>query len=232
MKPFLFKKFAIYQDKTAMKVGTDGVLLGAWVKAENPKRILDIGTGTGLIALMLAQRFSTATIEALEINEAAFLQAKSNFAISSWSSRLQAIHSALQDYKNSTKFDLIVSNPPYFESLKQVKTAREQARQTESLSFEVLIQSARDLLNDKGTFALILPIESKEKVLALARESKLYPKAICTVFGTKTSKAKRVLIQFSKIKTTCQETELIIEISRHNYTKEYIALTKDFYLKM
>jgi tRNA1Val (adenine37-N6)-methyltransferase len=232
MKPFLFKQFAIYQDQTAMKVGTDGVLLGAWVKSNNAKHILDIGTGTGLIALMLAQRFSNSKIDALEIDQNAFKQAKANFKDSLWSSRLKAIHSSLQSFKSNHKYDLIVSNPPFFESLKHVNTSREQARQTASLSFNDLIIIANSLLNTNGELALIIPFEAKEKVVAIAKTQQLFPKAICAVFGTKTSKSKRILIQFSKTKTVCENSQLIIEISRHHYTDEYIALTKDFYLKM
>jgi tRNA1Val (adenine37-N6)-methyltransferase len=232
MKPFLFKQFAIYQDQTAMKVGTDGVLLGAWTKNNNAKHILDIGTGTGLIALMLAQRFSNNDIDALEIDKKAFKQAKSNFKNSLWSSRLKVIHCPLQNFKSNHKYDLIVSNPPFFESLKQVNTSREQARQTASLSFEDLIIISNDLLHTNGELALIIPFETKEKILAIAKKQQLFPKAICTVFGTKTSKPKRVLIQFSKTKTVCKNSQLIIEVSRHCYTDKYITLTKDFYLRM
>ena len=232
MKPFQFKQFAVHQDKTAMKVGTDGVLLGAWANGDKAKNILDIGTGTGLIALILAQRFPDTTIDALEIDADAFKQAQANFTASSWSLRLNAVQGALQSFKSLKKYDLIISNPPFFESLKQINTSREQARQTASLSFEELIVNSNTLLAKQGELALIIPFEAKEKVLAIAQTQALFPKAICTVFGTKSSKPKRVLVQFTKNKAACKEMELIIEISRHHYTDEYIALTKDFYLKM
>lgn len=232
MKPFRFKQFEVYQDKTAMKVGTDGVLLGAWAQANSPKNILDIGTGTGLIALMLAQRFSTSTIDALEINKSAALQATENFNLSTWQKRLTVINKPLQDYTTSKKYDLIVSNPPYFDSVKKLKTAREQARQTASLSFEELVEHASKLLSNSGELALVLPYESLANILHISRENGLYCYRTCTIYGTQKSKPKRILLQFSKIKKTLEETKLVIEISRHNYTKEYTKLTQDFYLKM
>ena len=232
MKPFRFKKFEVHQDKTAMKVGTDGVLLGAWTQANLPKNILDIGTGTGLIALMLAQRFDTSIIDALEVDKEAALQAAANFKSSNWRKRLTAINTALQDYRTTEKYDLIVSNPPYFDSIKKLKTAREHARQTASLPFEILLAEASELLTDTGELTLILPYESLENILNIAKQNTLFCYRICTVYGTEKSKPKRVLLQFSKIKKTLEETKLVIEISRHNYTEVYIALTQDFYLKM
>ena len=232
MKPFRFKQFEVYQDKTAMKIGTDGVLLGAWTQAKSPKNILDIGTGTGLIALMLAQRFDTSIIDALEIDKEAALQAAANFKSSNWRKRLTAINTALQDYRTTKKYDLIVSNPPFFESIKELKTSREHARQTASLPFVLLLAKASELLTNKGELALIIPFESLENILNIAKQNTLFCYRICTVYGTEKSKPKRVLLQFSKIKKTLEETKLIIEISRHNYTEAYIALTKDFYLKM
>lgn len=232
MKPFLFKQFAIHQDKTAMKVGTDGVLLGAWVEVKQVKKILDIGTGTGLIALMLAQRCENAKIDALEIDNSAFKQAKYNCSISKWKEYLKVFFGSFQDYTTDTKYDLIVSNPPFFDSIKTISSNREQARQMASLSFEYLIERSATLLSATGELALILPYDTKEKICALAAQSKLYAYRIYTVKGSITSKPKRILIQFSKVQKPCITTELIIEISRHNYTSDYISLVKDFYLKM
>ena len=230
---FQFKQFNIAQDQCAMKVGTDGVLLGAWVKANNPTRILDIGTGTGLIALMLAQRFQKAAITALEIDASAAEQAAENFSQSPWGNRLNSQHIPLKEFKSENGFDLIVSNPPYFENVsKATGSERTQARHTDSLSFEALIQHSSKHLADKGVLALVLPSESKEKVVQLALENGLHLHRICSVKGNGNTPVKRVLMQFSFQQQEVEESSLIIEKLRHQYTAEYIQQCKDFYLKM
>ena len=140
-KPFQFKQFSIFQDQTAMKVGTDGVLLGAWVNVFG-QNVLDIGTGTGLISLMIAQRFPEANIDALEIDSDAFLQAEENFSNSKFNHRLTLFHTSLQDYNSAKKYDLIVSNPPFFTVNDLVSfDSRKQARQQETLTFTDLISN-------------------------------------------------------------------------------------------
>ena len=151
MKPFIFKQFKIQQDNTAMKVGTDGVLLGAWADSENATNILDIGTGTGLIALMLAQRNLKANITAIEIDEQASLQASENFNNSPWEIRLSIKNLKLQDFVVEEKFDLIVSNPPFFNNTFQANSSeRNIARQTETLSFNELLKNTASLLSENG----------------------------------------------------------------------------------
>lgn len=214
-----------------MKVGTDGVLLGAWSKVVGDS-VLDIGTGTGVIALMLAQR-SKAKITAIEIEENAFEQAKDNFTISKWNNRIDAINSSLQDFKSQDKLDTIVSNPPFFiNSQKTPNDKRNFARHTDSLSFEELLKFTSTNLSKEGRASFIIPFDSENDFLKIAEDNKLFASRICRVKGTKTSPIKRSLIELYFNKTNCIESTLIIEISRHIYTEDYINLTKDFYLKM
>jgi tRNA1Val (adenine37-N6)-methyltransferase len=234
---FSFKKFSIQQDKTAMKVGTDGVLLGAWTPTNhNPNSILDIGAGTGLIALMLAQRTSAQQIDALEIDEDAYEQATDNFENSPWSDRLFCYHAGLDEFieEPEDEYDLIVCNPPFYsEDYKTDNEQRDLARFSDAMPFEQLIEAADLLLSENGIFSLIIPFKEEEKFIALAHEFELYPIKITRVKGTPTSETKRSLLAFSRNKQNDSLIdELIIETARHIYTEEYIALTKDFYLKM
>ncbi|MRX39186.1 methyltransferase [Flavobacterium sp. LC2016-23] len=233
---FKFKQFAIQQDKTAMKVGTDGVLLGAWAPVNNnPFSILDIGAGTGIIALMLAQRTHAEQIDALEIDEDAYEQAVENFESSPWGDRLFCFHAGLDEFieEPEDEYDLIVSNPPFYsEDYKTENEQRDLARFQDAMPFEELVEAADLLLSENGIFALILPYKEEERFIALAKESELYPLKITRVKGTPASSIKRSLLAFSRDeKTKIEIDELIIEMERHNYTAEYIELTKDFYLK-
>jgi tRNA1Val (adenine37-N6)-methyltransferase len=229
---FQFKHFSITQENTAMKVGTDGVLLGAWSKAINGNT-LDIGTGTGLIALMLAQRTKTALIDAIEIDEAASKEALENFKNSNWWDRLTIINKPLQNYTAQKKYNSIVSNPPFFiDATKAPETNRNTARHTDSLSFAELIKSAKSLLARDGVFSLILPVDEAEQFIKMAFEAQLHLNRKCLVKPNPTKAAKRVLMEFSFNKSTLLEGELTIETTkRHVYTEEYISLTKEFYLK-
>ncbi|NRT13448.1 tRNA1(Val) (adenine(37)-N6)-methyltransferase [Flavobacterium sp. 14A] len=234
---FTFKKFAVEQDRCAMKIGTDGVLLGAWTPiTNNPFSVLDIGAGTGIIALMLAQRTNAEQIDALEIDEQAYEQAVENFENSPWSDRLFCFHAGLDEFieEPEDEYDLIVSNPPFYsEDYKTDNEQRDLARFQDAMPFEDLIEAADLLLSENGIFAVIIPFKEEEKFLALATEFELYPFKITHVKGTPTTEIKRSLLALSRNETTdLLVDELIIEISRHNYTPEYIALTKDFYLKM
>lgn len=229
---FQFKHFSIAQENTAMKVGTDGVLLGAWSKIIDDNT-LDIGTGTGLIALMLAQRTQTALIDAIEIDEVASKEAQENFNTSNWKGRLTIINKPLQNYTPQKKYNSIVSNPPFFiDATKAPETIRNTARHTDSLSFAELIKSAKSLLANDGVFSLILPINEAEQFIQLAFEAQFYLNRKCLVKPNPTKAAKRVLMEFSFNESTILEEELTIETGkRHVYTEEYISLTKDFYLK-
>jgi tRNA1Val (adenine37-N6)-methyltransferase len=234
---FQFKHFSINQDKTAMKVGTDGVLLGAWTPIENnPQNILDIGTGTGLIALMLAQRTDAEQIDALEIDADAYEQAVDNFENSPWSDRLFCFHAGLDEFveEPEDEYDLIVSNPPYHtENYFSGDEKRDLARFTESLPFEDLVEAADLLLSENGVFAVVIPFASEAKFISLAADSELHLIKITRVKGTPTTQIKRSLLAFSRnLLTNFPIDELVIETARHQYTAEYIALTSDFYLKL
>lgn len=235
-KPFKFKQFTIKQDKTAMKVGTDGVLLGAWTElSENLNTILDIGSGTGLIALMLAQRSDAETIDAVELNENAYLQTVDNFEESNWADRLFCYHASLQEFVNEIedKYDLIISNPPFYTSTyKNLPNNRAMARHAESLTFEELLQGTSELLSNTGTCAFIIPFEEEINFIKIAAQNKLFPNRITRVKGNKSVDFKRSLMQLSKAELPIEITELIIEIERHNYTPEYVNLVEEFYLKM
>jgi tRNA1Val (adenine37-N6)-methyltransferase len=234
---FTFKQFSVEQDRTAMKIGTDGVLLGAWTPLENnPISILDIGTGTGIIALMLAQRSHAEQIDALEIDEDAYEQSVDNFENSPWSDRLFCFHAGLDEFveEPEDEYDLIVSNPPFYtEDYKTENEQRDLARFADAMPFEDLIEAAALLLSENGIFTVIIPFKEEEKFIALAKEYELYPIKITRVKGTPTSDIKRSLLAFVRGENaTILMNELIIETARHIYTQEYIELTKDFYLKM
>lgn len=237
MSKFQFKNFFVEQDRCAMKIGTDGVLLGAWAPIDNhPFSILDIGTGTGIIALMLAQRSAAQQIDALEIDEDAYEQATDNFENSPWNDRLFCFHAGLDEFieEPEDEYDLIVSNPPFYsEDYKTENYSRDLARFQDAMPFEQLLEAADLLLSENGILAVIIPFKEEENFMALANEFELYPLKITRVKGTPTTEIKRSLLAFSRNKTTdLSIDELVIETARHVYTPDYIALTKDFYLKM
>jgi tRNA1Val (adenine37-N6)-methyltransferase len=232
---FRFKQFTVYQNKTAMKVGTDGVLLGAWADISNTSNILDVGTGTGLIALMLAQR-STARISAVEIDEDATNQARENFVKSPWNQRIELFYQSFSDFANQSvqKFDLIVSNPPYFSnSLKNPDSKRTLARHNDSLNLKDLLATAREICNSDGKICLILPVDSEKELYQVAENCQLYINEKVYVKPSPAKNPKRILIKVSQTKAVTQISEMNIETDvRHYYSDEYIDLTKDFYLKM
>ena len=237
---FQFKQFTIQQEKCAMKVGTDGVLLGTWTEVDDIRegKVIDIGTGTGLIALMLAQKNNRLQIDAVEIDEDAAQQARENVMASPWAKRIVIYQQSFLDFyieKNSKgiKFDLIVCNPPYFkQSVLQKEKARNQARNAHYLPLHILLQGVQLLLSDKGKFSIILPYEQQEECLTLSEHFQLCLQRSCTVFPTPHKAAKRILMEFRKnIKTPVINEELIIETGkRHEYSKKYLRLTQDFYL--
>ena len=238
-QPFRFKQFEIHQDKTAMKVGTDGVLLGAWCSlSDEPESILDVGSGTGLIALMMAQRSDAETIDAVELDENAYEQTVENFERSDWGDRLFCYHSSFQEFahemtEEGEEYDLIISNPPFYtDTFETEDEARNKARFTSSLSFEDLIHGANQLLSPSGRFATVIPFKEEQTFVNLARESNWFVARVCRVKGTETSEIKRSLLEFSLQENEPIEEELVIEISRHNYTEKYKELTRDFYLRL
>ncbi len=232
---FEFKKFIVFQNNTAMKVGTDGVLLGACSDFENSKKILDIGSGTGLLSLMAAQK-SNAEITAVEIDKNAYIQTFENFQNSIWKDRLVAINSNFLDfYKNcNTKFDFIVCNPPFFvNSLKPKQNSRYIARHNENLPFEELFSGVSKILSDSGKFSIIFPVDLEDYIFRHALRNKLYINKIINIKPNYLSIVKRTIIIFSKEKRIVERITISIETDkRHEYTQEYIDLTKDFYLKM
>ncbi len=233
---FKFKQFTIHQDACPMKVGTDGVLLGAWVNVdEAPQRILDVGTGTGLIAIMLAQRVATAQIDGVEIDEDAAQQARQNAEASPWAPRLNTIHQNFNAFasKKTSRYDLIVSNPPYFkQSLTSPDSGRTTARHAEELLHEELIHGSARLLTPQGRLAVVMPYVEGNIFIALAAKAGLYCNRKLNVSTKKDRPTKRLLMEFSRNKEKLDEQTLYIENSALNsFTSEYQALTKDFYLR-
>lgn len=233
---FQFKQFRIIQEKSAMKVGMDGVLLGAWTDASKAERILDIGTGTGLIALMMAQKYSNAQIDAIEIDHEAFAEAVLNFQQSQWSDRVHAECCSFQEFAEQTnqKYDLMVSNPPFFakDGLKAPVQNRAQARHSDSLPLDVLISGAANMLTEKGRIALVLPVESLPEIEQLANSNKLFISRLCRVKPNPQKPDFRILIELTNEECPILEENLLIEFEKHHdYTPEYKELTKDFYLK-
>ena len=230
---FAFKQFTVRHDRCAMKVGTDGVLLGAWTDLSHSRRILDIGTGTGLIALMLAQRSMDARITAIDLDSAAVEQAQENIQASPWKDRIEALQQDICTYHPNETFDTIVSNPPYFiDSLKCPDGQRNTARHTDTLDADRLIGKVSELLTSGGRFSIILPAEQTEDLIRVAGEKGLHPSRQTWVITRPGLSPKRILMEFRKTPITLQPDELVIELERHVYSEEYIALTKEFYLKM
>lgn len=229
-----------------MKVGTDGVLLGAWstLPTDTPLRILDIGTGTGLIALMLAQRYPLSTIDAIEIDPDAARQAADNATTSPFARRVNIIHADLRHFTPDTRYDAIVSNPPYFaSSLPCPDPARTAARHDTTLTLSDLVSHTARLIRPGGTLSVILPYAEKDHFIGILRQYHLHPSHLTTILPTPTSAPKRLLISSifahstditaPSVPLSAPITDtLTIELSRHTYTPAYIALTRDFYLKM
>jgi tRNA1Val (adenine37-N6)-methyltransferase len=228
---FQFKQFLIRQDQTAMKTGTDSVILGCWAEHSRPQRILDVGTGSGILALMMAQRFEC-EIDALEIDQAAFQQATRNIQDSPWSNRIYLYPTRFQDYKKDKnhRYDLIICNPPYFsDSLKSGEKSRDLARHNDSLRPVELLKGASTLLNECGSLAIILPAMDERFYLQTGLLSGLYANRILEVHPKQGKPAKRVAIQFSGKKIQTFRTHLVVE-DVDGYSAEYKNLTSDFYL--
>lgn len=228
---FRFKQFTIHQDACAMKVGTDGVLLGVLTDVTAATHLLDIGTGTGLVALMLAQRNPTMSMDAIEIDSSAAKQAAENVAKSPWP-HIRVHCTALQTYHCPPSYNLIVSNPPYFvNSLKTPIAARTTARHTDSLSFNELVEGVDRLLSPSGKFWVILPADEQTNFCQLAQEKGLYPYRLIHVHPRAEKPAKRIVMGFGRIQTIAQEEHLVIEKEqRHQYTDAFAQLTAPFYL--
>lgn len=229
---FSFKQFTIRQDRCAFKVGTDGVILGAYADVSVAGRILDIGSGTGLIAIMLAQR-SKAEITALEPDEESFGQLLENVAACPWKLRINPVNGGLQDFVPSEKFDLIVSNPPYFkDSLRNPDLRKSAARHNDSLSHDDLLKGTLRLLDDNGKLQVILPFAEGNVFIAEAAGYGLYCNEILRIKPLPGSGIRRLVLSFGRFRAKTAEKFLTIEHGpRHEFTDEYRNLTRDFYLK-
>lgn len=227
---FHFKKFSIHQGQTAMKVGTDGVLLGAWAQAENPTKILDVGTGTGLIALMMAQRFPTAEITGIEIDKHAFNQSKENVDNSIFNQQVEIIQGDFLNFDTAFRFDLIVCNPPFYLNWHSAENeSRSIARHGNPDQLISWIKKSQELLTENGVISLIIPMTYYD----FLRENinKLYINKICRVKPNSSKPAHRILVEMSRTKKTLLESEIEIEQNvRHHYSELYVKLCKDFYL--
>ena len=235
-KPFQFKQFSVAQDRCEMKVGTDAVLLGAWSALDHmPNTILDIGSGTGILALIMAQRSTAEFIDALEIDADAYEQCVYNFETSDWGDRLFCYHASLDEFVGEIEdtYDLIISNPPFYtDHFKSRNEARNKARFEDALPFEELLTSVSKLLSVTGQLNVIIPFSEEINFISLAKNVDLYPIRILRVRGQEESPVKRSLISFTFQENKIEVSELTIEITRHHYTHDYINLTKDFYLKL
>lgn len=229
---FQFKQFTIHQDLCAMKVGTDGVLIGAW-GAVGETRMLDIGCGSGLISIMAAQRTTTMKIDAIDIEESAVRQSEINVAACPWSDRITIHHTTIQEFNPQYKYDFIISNPPYFiNSLKEGKDARAIARHTNTLPYSDLAKSVERLLTENGIFSVIFPYLEANIFIVEAAKYSLYCIKRVDIKGTATRATKRVMLQFARSRKEIINDELIIEDgARHHYTQKYKELTKEFYMK-
>lgn len=232
MSIFRFKQFSLKNEKSAMKVNTDSVLLGAWAKIpETAKRGLDIGSGTGILALMIAQRNTNIELAGVEIEPNAFEESDFNFKKSPWPQRLLAVNLPLQDYIPESKIDFIITNPPYFvNDLKNLDSNKTQARHTDSLSFEEIIEFVIEHLSTDGYFNLILPKTESEIFINLAKKSWLFLTKIGFIKPNKNKEVNRVLMCFSKNKENLKEETFCVYESHQVYSERHHELTNEFYL--
>ena len=226
MKPFVFKQFEILQDKEVFRVGTDGVVLGALCNGEGVARALEVGCGTGLISLMLAQRFSSAVFDALDINTKAVEIAGQNFSNSPFANRLNVVEINYNDFESVEKYDLIVSNPPYFESDSSKDLI---ARHQVLLSFQQLIYKSARLISDTGILSVIIPCDDAEDFITIAEDNNLHLIRKIDIYGIKGGKLKRNILEFSRKLSELVLEELVLEKEKRIYSDEYRELTKDFH---
>ena len=230
---FRFKQFAVVNDRTAMKVGTDGVLLGAWCPVDGAQRVLDVGTGCGVIALMVAQRNSIAMIDAIDIDHDSIDEAAFNFCHSPWGERLNAIEGDFNELQANERYDLIVSNPPYFTNgVLPTGDSRTTARHTASLSYRQLIEGASRLMAADGILAFISPTDAEGDIVEAATFASLPVRQMTHVIPVEGAEAKRTLWLLSQRDMPYREDTLTIAHSDGTFTREYIELTQAFYLKM
>lgn len=228
MKPFTFRQFEIQQSKNVFRVGTDGVLLGALANVENVSKVLEVGTGTGLISMMLAQRNKDAEFLGIDINEEAAHLTKLNFQNSPFASRLENIYQDFKYFEPEEKFDSIVSNPPYFEASSSEKD--KIARQTVELNFRQLISKSSSLLTKEGILSVIIPVEAGNGFIQIASENQFFLVKKINIKGIENSKTKRLILEFSLNEQSYEELEFTIEKSPRQYSDQYLELTKEFHV--
>ena len=228
---FRFKQFTIQHQRSSMKVGTDAVLLGAWCELDGARRVLDVGTGCGVIALMVAQRTTEADIWAIDIDSASVDEARENFLHSPWSDRLQVRQEDFNNLADADGFDLIVTNPPYYnENVLPPDAVRSAARHTHALSFDQLMRGAARLLKSDGSIALITPVEARDAVTSAATFAGLNLSRLTTVHSSEGKPPKRLLWQWCKQRCTIQRDTLTLYQKGGNPTPQYVELCQDFYL--
>ena len=230
---FRFKQFSVIDKNSTLKVGTDAVLLGAWAGSGTPENILDIGTGCGLLSLMLAQRFKEAKVTGIDIHEGSVRDASENFAASAWAERLRAKHLSLQEFSKGRldEYDLIISNPPFFNNALLPSAAkRKLAKHSGELSFHDLALHVKRLLKARGSFSLILSYESKDEFRQIAEKTGFYLHREMIIFPVKGKKANRYLSEWGTFAAEPITEELSIRNKDHIFSREYIELTKEFYL--
>lgn len=228
MKPFRFQKFTINQSQDVFRVGTDGVLLGALCGVFGAEGVLEVGTGTGLISLMLAQRNPRANIEAIDINQEAASLALENFSNSPFVERLTVNHQDFKAYSSKKTFDLIVCNPPFFEENDSGKDVL--ARQQRELNFEILIEKSSEFLKKEGILSVIIPCESVAVFTDFARKVKLHLVRNVNIFGIEGGVLKRNILEFSFVKNPLEIVDFVIEKSPRQYSDQYLELTKEFHI--
>ena len=235
LEDFQFKQFSVAHDRCAMKVGTDAVLLGAWATINHrPNSVLDIGAGSGVLALMLAQRSNAELIDAIEIDAEAYEQCVQNFEQSPWADRLFCYHASLEEFTQEIedKYDLIVSNPPFYTNDFDTKNnARNLARFENAMPFDHLISSVKMLLSKNGRFCVITPFSEEDSFCVLANKNQLYCNKKLRIHGQKHGEIKRSLMVFSHKKQDAEIQEMYLEDGRHNYSDSYREMVKEFYLK-
>jgi tRNA1Val (adenine37-N6)-methyltransferase len=228
VKPFQFQKFVIQQHQDVFRVGTDGVLLGVFCNVSRSKNVLEVGTGTGLISLMLAQRNVFADILAIDINEEAVSLAKENFKNSPFVDRLKAELMDFKSFEIEKKFDLVVCNPPFFEENNSAKDVL--ARQQRELNFRNLIEKSAEIVTENGVISIIIPSESALEIENLAKGFSLYLIKKINIYGIEGGNLKRNILEFSFTQKPLEVIDFIIEKSPRKYSEQYIELTKEFHV--
>lgn len=232
MKLFRFKKFEIIQENAGMKLTTDAVMFGSWIETGKSKNMLDIGTGTGILALMMAQRCENSKITAIDIDRTAIFEAKRNVENSKWVENIELLQADFLDFVKNTnqRFDLIICNPPYYEEHLLSKNQEEKkAKHSTNLNYEQLISNIYKILENKGEFALIAPFFAYEKINFLCNKNMLFCKRKCVVKSEKEKTATRVMLQYSVKPYKTIDSELVVK-SNNQYTKEFLQLTSEFYI--